>query len=57
MVAVIVVLLTTTTLVAGAPPMVTPVAAIKFVPVMVTFNPPAVFPLDGEIPLTVGGAT
>ena len=53
--AVIVVLLTTITLVAGTPPMVTPVAPVKFVPVMVTGVPPAVGPLDGEIPVTVGG--
>jgi hypothetical protein len=46
--------LSTTTLVAAEPPMVTPIAPVRFVPVMVTLVPPAVLPLDGEIPVTVG---
>ena len=32
-------------------------APVKFVPVIVTDVPPAVEPLDGEIPVTVGAAT
>jgi hypothetical protein len=54
---VIVVALVTTTLVAAAPPMVTPVAPVKLVPVIVTLVPPAVLPLEGEMDVTVGGAT
>ena len=49
--------LTTTTLVAAAPPMVTPVAPVKLVPVIVTLVPPVVGPEVGEIAVTVGGAT
>ena len=44
-------------LVAAAPPMVTPVALDRFVPVIVTLVPPAVVPLVGEMALTVGGDT
>ena len=55
-VAVIVVSFTTEMLVAGAPPIVTPVAPVKFVPVSVTDWPPAVEPVDGLIALTVGAA-
>ena len=52
----IVVELLTTTLVAAAPPMVTEVAPVKLVPEIVTDVPPAVEPVDGLIPLTVGAA-
>ena len=45
---------TTVTLVAGVPPNVTVAPATKFVPVIVTAVPPAVGPLLGETPLTVG---
>jgi hypothetical protein len=55
-VAVMVVAFTTTTFVAAAPPNVTPAPAAKFVPVIVTAVPPAVDPLLGATPLTVGGA-
>ena len=55
-VAVIVVSFTTEMLVAGAPPIVTPVAPVKFVPVSVTEWPPAAGPLGGLIALTVGAA-
>ena len=44
-------------LVAAAPPMVTPVALVKFVPVIVTLVPPTVGPLLGAIDVTLGGAT
>ena len=47
----------TTRLVAAVPPMVTPVAPVKPVPVMVMLVPPAVEPLVGEILVTVGAAT
>ena len=47
---------TTATLVAGAPPMVTPVAPVKPVPVRVTAVPPAVEPLEGVTAVTVGAA-
>jgi hypothetical protein len=50
------VLLTTTTLVAAVPPIVTVAPVAKLVPVMVTAVPPAVDPLAGDIPVTVGGA-
>jgi hypothetical protein len=50
-----VVLLTTTTLVAAVPPNVTVAPERKFVPVIVTAVPPAVDPLFGDTPLTVGG--
>jgi hypothetical protein len=55
--AVICVPLATTTLVAAVPPNVTAAPAAKFVPVMVTAVPPAVGPLFGDTPLTVGIAT
>jgi hypothetical protein len=53
-VAVIVVLLTTVTFVAAAPPIVTVAPDAKFVPVIVTDVPPAVEPLLGLTPVTVG---
>ena len=53
-VAVIVVLLTTVVFVAATPPIVTPVAPVKLVPVMVTLVPPAVGPLTGEMEVTLG---
>ena len=46
--------LTTVTPVAATPPMVTPVAPVKFVPVMVTLVPPAVEPVAGAMLVTVG---
>ena len=55
-VAAIEVALTTVTFVAAAPPIVTPVAPVKFVPVMVTLVPPPVGPEIGLMALTVGGA-
>jgi len=56
-VAVIVVLLTTVTPVAAAVPNVTVALEAKFVPVIVTAVPPAVDPLFGLTPVTVGGVT
>ena len=56
-VAVMVVLLTTVTLVAGAVPNVTVAPEAKLVPVMVTAVPPAVEPLLGLTPVTVGVTT
>jgi hypothetical protein len=56
-VAVSVVLFTTFTLVAAVPPNVTVAPVTKFVPVIVTAVPPAVVPLFGETPPTVGTAT
>jgi len=56
-VAVIEVALTTVTPVAATPPIVTPVAPVKSVPVIVTLVPPAIGPLVGLIPLTVGKGT
>jgi hypothetical protein len=56
-VAVIVVALTTVTPVAAADPNVTVAPDAKFVPVIVTAVPPAVVPLFGDTPVTVGGAT
>ncbi|MNQ66367.1 hypothetical protein D3C85_808580 [compost metagenome] len=53
-VAVIWVALSTVTPDADAPPKVTAVAPVKFVPVMVTLVPPPVGPLFGEIDVTVG---
>ena len=41
---------------AGVVPKLTPVAFEKFFPVIVTEVPPAVGPLDGEIPVTTGRA-
>jgi hypothetical protein len=55
-VAVMVVLLTTTTLVAAMLPNITTSPVAKFVPVIVTAEPPDVEPLFGLTPLTVGGA-
>ena len=52
-VAVMLVALTTLTLVAATPPMVTPVAPVKLVPVMVTLVPPAVEPAFGEMPVSL----
>jgi hypothetical protein len=54
-VAVIDVALTTVTEVAAAPPKVTLVAPLKFVPVMVTACPPPVGPEEGDTAVTVGG--
>ena len=54
---VMVVALTTTTLVHAAPPMVTPVAPVKSVPVMVILVPPAVEPDVGDRAATVGVGT
>ena len=56
-VAVILVVLFTIRLVAATPPMVTPVAPVKFVPVIVMVVPPAGEPLVGEILVTVGATT
>ena len=56
-VAVMVVLLTTVTLVAEALPKVTVAPETKLVPVMVTAVPPAVDPLLGLTPVTLGVTT
>ena len=56
-VAVMVVELTKAKVAALTPPMVTPVAPVKSVPVMVMLVPPAVEPLVGEILITVGATT
>ena len=56
-VAVIVVMLTTVTDVAAVAPKLTPVAPVRFVPVIVTEVPPAVGPAFGLTDVTVGGAT
>jgi hypothetical protein len=48
------VLFVTTTLVAAVPPNVTVAPVAKFVPVIVTAVPPAIPPLLGATPLTVG---
>ena len=56
-VAVTVVSLPTDTLVAAVPPIFTPVAPVRFVPVMVTLVPPAIGPPLGLILVTVGAAT
>src|ERR1700722_15473540 len=53
-IAVICVPSTTWTLVAGVPPNVTVAPVPKFVPLIVTAVPPAVGPVLGETPLTVG---
>ena len=55
MVAVMLVALTTVTPVAAVPPKVTVAPATKSAPVMVTAVPPAVGPLVGLTPVTVGG--
>ena len=52
---VIVVLFTTLRFVADNPPNVTMVAPVKFLPVIVTFVPPAMPPDDGEMPVMLGG--
>ena len=49
------VLLTTLIVVAANPPNVTKVAPVKFVPVIVTFVPPAVLPVNCEMLLITGG--
>ena len=54
-VAVIEVVLFTVKLVAAVAPKFTAVTPVKFVPVIVTTVPPAVGPLVGLIPVTVGG--
>ena len=56
-VAVMVVEFTIVTPVAEAPPIVIAVAPVKLVPVIVTLVPPAVGPLLGLMPVTVGAAT
>jgi hypothetical protein len=48
--------LPTTTLVAAVPPIVTVMPLTKPVPLMVIVAPPAVRPVVGEIPETVGAA-
>ena len=55
--AVMVVSLTTVTSVAAVVPKSTAVAPVKPVPVIVTEVPPAVGPLFGLTPVTVGAAT
>ncbi len=52
---VIVVLLTTLIVVAAKPSNVTDVTPIKDVPVIVILVPPAVLPLNGEMPVMLGG--
>ena len=52
---VIVVLFTTLIVVAAKPSNVTDVTPIKDVPVIVTFVPPAVLPLNGKMPVMLGG--
>ena len=52
---VIVVLFTTLREVAANPPNVTDVAPVKFVPIIVTLVPPAVLPVNCEIPVIFGG--
>ena len=47
---------TTLTPVHAAPPTVTPVAPVRFVPVMVMFVPPDVDPDEGETAVTIGGS-
>ena len=54
-VAVISVLETTLKLLDAVDPKSTAVVPRKFVPVIVTVEPPAEVPLDGETPVTVGG--
>ncbi len=51
---VIVVLFTTSIFVAAKPSNVTDVAPVKFMPVIVTFVPPAMLPDDGEMPVIFG---
>ena len=52
---VIVVLFTTLIVVAANPSNVTVVSPVKDVPVIVAFVPPAVLPLNGEMPVMLGG--
>ncbi len=52
---VIVVLSTTLIVVAAKPSNVTDVTPIKDVPVIVTLVPPSVLPLNGEMPVMLGG--
>ena len=52
---VIVVLFTTLIVVAAKPSNVTDVAPVKFVPVIVTFVPPAVLPVNCEMLVIFGG--
>ena len=52
---VIVLLFTTLIVVAAKPSNVTDVAPVKFVPVIVTLVPPAMLPVNGEIPVIFGG--
>jgi len=52
---VIVVLFTTLIVVAAKPSNVTDVTPVKDVPVIVTFVPPSVLPLNGEMPVMLGG--
>ncbi len=52
---VIVVLFTTLIVVAAKPPNVIDVTPIKDVPVIVTLVPPSVLPLNGEMPVMLGG--
>ena len=47
----------TTTFVAATPPMVTPVAPVRLLPVIVTLCPPPIAPPAGLMPLIVGGDT
>ena len=49
------VLFTTLREVAANPPNVTDVAPVKFVPIIVTLVPPAVLPVNCEIPVIFGG--
>ncbi len=54
---VIVVLSTTLIVVASNPSNVTDVAPVKFVPVIVTLVPPAVLPVNSEMPVIYGDVT
>ena len=53
----IVVLFTTLIVVAAIPSNVTDVAPVKFVPVIVTFVPPSVLPVNCEMLVIFGGVT
>ena len=53
----IVVLFTTFIVVAAKPSNVTDVAPVKFVPVIVTFVPPSVLPVNCEMLVIFGGVT
>ncbi len=52
---VIVLLFTTLIVVAAKPSNVTEVAPVKFVPVIVTLVPPAMLPVNCEMPVIFGG--